>query len=416
MTPFVPDPELVRRHQELFRLLPANSALLVLGNETRFRNRDVEYPFRQESSFWYLSRFNEPDAALLFVKGETDVLSIIFSHEYNRDREIWSGSFVGTKEARRIALSGESFPVEKLPELLEKYLGQVPLLYFDPRRVKSLGVVKKIIEASGVRVEKAEPLIAKLRLFKSNWELGEIRKAAEVSTKAFRRVEEFLGSSPRYEYEVAAEISHIYELEGLTHAYPPIVASGQNATVLHYVKNSAKLSPGLLLIDSGAEYNYYAADITRMFVVDELRKEEKDLSDAVKTVQGKVLSLIATPKMNLRTLHEKSTELITEALLDLKLLEGSFAECMEHERYKKFFMHGIGHWLGLDVHDIGPSSREGTTPLFAPGMCFTVEPGIYCDPNDHTIPEGFRGIGVRIEDDVAVTESGVEVLTSSLAK
>ncbi len=464
MQNFVPLDEIEKRRVKLVNLMEPNSVFIVLSGEVQKRNSDVEYPFRQNSDFWYLTGIDEENSALVIVKSQYDtVKTIIFGQTKDKLKETWTGERLGLDKMLEISGANEVCNFEELLQKLSDILKGTSQVYFDYQGDNFVNLRKKIMDLVGesgsdTGVSKKSSLLKKLRIIKSPWELEQMRQAARINTLAFSKIKEnlegwfgekqviaqpFLDSinyPETYEYQIEAEILNTYKQNGLTWSYPPIVAGGKNATILHYTKNNNLLKNNkFLLIDAGCEYNYYASDVTRTFVtgtemsgvqqeiynlvlkanqavIEELikvfgSKNKVDLNNGggVVEVQDKILTL--------QSLHELAVKVLCEGLINLNLLEGTLEENLKKSDYKKYYMHGTSHWLGLDVHDAGDYRDTQGQPLqLKSGMVFTVEPGLYFDANDETIPAELRGLGVRIEDDIAITDHGVEVLTEGIEK
>ncbi len=413
------------RRLRLAQAMQAGVAVIPTAGE-RLRNRDTHYPYRYDSHFYYLTGFPEPEAALVIVAG-AEPRSLLFCREKNPERETWDGFRFGPDGARERFGVDESYPIAELDGKLAELLGDQPALYYpvgadpewDARAMAWLNAVRAKARA-GVgapeRVQDVRALVDEMRLVKDSHELGVMRRAASISAAAHRRA--IRAARPgRFEYELEAELLHEFRRCGARFpAYSPIVAGGANACVLHYVSNDDRLRDGeLVLIDAGCELAGYASDITRSFPVG------PRFSAAQRAVYELVLAAQAAAIDRVRAgnawnePHDAAVRVLAQGMLDLKLLSGSLDEVLEKETYKRFYMHRTGHWLGLDVHDAGDYKRAGKWRSFAPGMVLTVEPGIYIRAAEE-VPEALRGIGIRIEDDALVTETGCELLTAEAPK
>jgi Xaa-Pro aminopeptidase len=400
-------------------------ALIATAPE-RVRNRDSHYPYRFDSYFYYLTGFVEPEAVLAIVAGSTP-RSILFCRHRDPEREIWDGFRYGPEAARELFGFDEAHPISALDEAASKLLEDQPALYYpvgseadwDTRVMRWLNVVRarsRAGVAAPARLQDVRVLLDEMRLVKDAHELGVMRRAAKIAAAAHRRAMQ-AAQPGRMEYEIEAELLHEFRRNGAQFpAYSPIVASGANACVLHYVANDARLRKGdLLLIDAGCELDGYASDITRTFPVD------GRFSGAQRSVYELVLAAQAAAISSVRAgaawnePHDAAVRVLAQGMLDLKLLSGSLDEVLEKETYKRFYMHRTGHWLGLDVHDAGEYKRAGAWRKLQAGMALTVEPGLYIRAADD-VPQPLRDIGVRIEDDVAVTEGGCEVITAEAPK
>jgi Xaa-Pro aminopeptidase len=389
----------------------------------RLRNRDSHYPYRFDSHFYYLTGFTEPESVLVLTGGK----SILFCRERNEEREIWDGFRYGPEAARERFGFDEAHPIAALDAEMERLLANQPALCYpmgadpewDARAIRWLNAVRARVRA-GIsapdRVHDIRALIDDMRLIKDAHEVGVMRRAARISAAAHRRAMQ-RARPGRYEYEIEAELLHEFRRNGAQFpAYSPIVAGGANACVLHYVFNDARLHDGdLLLIDAGCELDGYASDITRTYPVNgQFTPAQRDVYEIVLASQRAAIDKVATGNAWIDP-HDAAVKVLAQGMLDLKLITGSLDEVLEKETYKRFYMHRTGHWLGLDVHDAGDYKRSGAWRALAPGMALTVEPGLYIRAADD-VPERLRNIGIRIEDDVLVTDAGCEVLTAEAPK
>jgi Xaa-Pro aminopeptidase len=389
----------------------------------RVRNRDSHYPYRFDSHFYYLTGFTEPEAVLVLAAGK----SILFCRERNPEREIWDGFRHGPQMARERFGFDEAHPIASLDQEMARLLENQSALYYpmgadpewDARALRWVNAVRARVRAgiaAPERVHDVRAVIDDMRLVKDAHELGIMRRAARIAAAAHRRAMQ-RARPGRYEYEIEAELVYEFRRSGAqTPAYTPIVAGGANACVLHYVANDAVLRDGdLLLIDAGCELDGYASDLTRTFPVNgRFSAAQREVYDIVLAAQRAGLESVR-PGAAWNDPHDAAVRVLAQGLLELKLITGSLQEAIEKEAYKRFYMHRTGHWLGLDVHDAGDYKRQGAWRALAPGMTLTVEPGLYIRGEDD-IPERLRNIGVRIEDDVLVTDAGCEVLTAEAPK
>jgi Xaa-Pro aminopeptidase len=410
------------RRERLARAAGAGVVVVPTAPE-RIRNRDTHYPYRFDSHFYYLTGFTEPDAVLVLVSEKT----ILFCREKNAEREIWDGFRYGPAAARERFGFDEAHPIEELDALLPGLLENQPALFYpvgadaewDARAMGWLNAVRAKARAGTAapdRVQDVRSLVDEMRLVKDAQELAVMRRAARITAAAHRRAMQ-QARAGRNEYEIEAELLHEFRRNGAQFpAYWPIVAGGSNACVLHYVFNDAPLRDGdLLLIDAGCELDGYAADLTRTFPVNSrFSPAQRDVYEVVLAAQTAAIAAVK-PGNAWNDPHDAAVRVLARGLLDLKLLAGTLDAVLEKETYKRFYMHRTGHWLGLDVHDAGEYKRAGKWRALAPGMTLTVEPGLYIRPADD-IPAAFHNIGVRIEDDVAVTAGGCEVLTAEAPK
>ena len=392
----------------------------------RLRNRDSEYLYRFDSYFYYLSGFPEPEAVLVLVAGN-EPKSILFCRKRDPARELWDGLRSGPEGAKAAFGVDEAVPIEALDELLPRLLANQPMLHYAPgadpawdaRIMRWLNEVRSQARsgtAAPSEIRDLRTTLDDMRLVKDDSELAVMRRAAAISVAAHERA--MRAARPgRSEYEIEAELLYEFRRRGSQHpAYTPIVAGGANACILHYRENSARLSDGdLLLVDAGCELDGYASDVTRTFPVNgRFKGPQKDIYELVLAAQA---AAIAAVKAGNRwdEPHNAAVNTLARGFIDLGLCSGTVEKVIETEDYKRFYMHRTGHWLGLDVHDAGEYKSGGEWRRFEPGMTLTVEPGCYVRPADN-VPEPFWNIGVRIEDDVAVTTEGCEVLTAAAPK
>ena len=390
------------------------------------RNADAHYDYRHDSHFYYLTGFSEPDAVVVLVAGEK-MQTILFCREKNAEREVWDGFRYGPDAASEKFGFDAAYPIAQLDEKLNELMGNQPVLYYpigadaswDARIIKLREAVKAKAR-SGIRapdeIRDVRQLLNEMRLIKDVQEQDIMRRAAKISCEAHRRAMRFTRPG-QHEYEVEAELLHEFCRHGARQpAYTSIVAGGANACTLHYVGNNASLNAGdLLLIDAGCELGGYASDITRTFPVNgRFSAAQKDVYEIVLAAQAAAIHA-AQPGRLWNAPHEAALRILARGFIDLKLCSGSVESVLETESYKQFYMHRTGHWLGMDVHDVGEyKSGEQWRPL-QPGMVLTVEPGCYIRPTDG-IPKELWNIGIRIEDDVLITARGSEVLTLDAPK
>ncbi len=397
-------------------------------------HNDVEHTFRQDSDFYYLTGFNEPGAVAVLAPHHEEHQFVLFVRPKDKEKEIWSGRRLGVEAAKDCLGADEVFSIEALDEKLPDYLKGGDRLYYhfghdEALNQKILRHWRQLLAGYGKRgtgpvaIEDGRLLLQGMRRIKEPGEIALIRQAVEVSVKAHNHARE-VTQPGRYEYEIQAEIEHLFKLAGGGPAYPSIVASGENACILHYMENTRQMQAGdLLLIDAGACVDYYNADITRTFPVSgQFSPEQRILYELVLEAQLKAIAEVK-PGNPFNAFHDAAVRTITEGLVELGLLVGDVDTLIEEKKHKAFFMHGTGHFLGLDVHDTGVlRNADKTWKPFEVGNVVTVEPGIYISP-DYEPVEGqpevsdrWRGIGIRIEDDVLVTETGNEVLTAGVPK
>ena len=419
--------EFARRRKQLMRMA-ANDAILVLPAATeRVRSNDTHYPYRQDSDFWYLSGFDEPDAVLVLIPGRKHGESILFCRERDQEREGWDGPRAGQEGAVEHFGMDDAYPIEDLDEILPGLLEGRSRVYYHFGReaefdLKLIGWVKRVREQ--VRHGAQPPhefmelghLLHESRLFKSRDELKLMQRAADISVEAHRAAMRAARVGV-HEYELQAEIERVFRASDAWPAYGSIVGAGANACVLHYRANNARAAEGdLVLVDAGAEFRGYAADITRTFPVSgRFTAAQRALHDLVGAAQAAALAC-AKPGVPYEAGHDAAVETLTEGLLRLGLLKGKLEKNIADGSYKRFYRHKTGHWLGLDVHDVGEYRLGGESRMLEPGMVFTIEPGLYVSADDKAVDAKWRGIGVRTEDDVLITADGHRVLTDALAR
>jgi len=398
-------------------------------------HHDVEYTFRQDSDFFYLTGFNEPEAVAVLAPHHPEHRFILFVQPKEREKEVWTGYRVGVEAAKERYGADEAYPITELAEKLSQYLEKADRIYYHLGRDRTFNNIllehwQRLMAGypkrgtGPIAIEDPGPMLHAMRLVKSPAELELMRQAVAISVEAHNHVREF-AQPGRYEYEVQAELEHIFRLRGgMGPAYPSIVASGQNACVLHYIENNRQMQDNeLLLIDAGCAYEYYNADITRTFPVGgKFTPEQKALYEIVLEAQQQAIAQIQ-PGNPYNLFHDTAVRVLTEGLVDLGILVGNINELIKEEKYKPYYMHRTGHWLGLDVHDAGVYKHgEEVWQTLQPGQVVTVEPGLYIgldvEPAEGQPPvdDQWRGIGIRIEDDVLVTAEGHEVLTVGVPK
>ncbi len=423
--PIIDTPALADRRARLASALGPGIAILPTAPE-RVRNRDAHYGYRFDSYFYYLTAFPEPDAVLVLISGDAP-RALLFCRERNLEREIWEGFRHGPAAARERFGFDEAHPIEKLDEMLPALMENQPALSYpvgadplwDARVLRWLNTVREKARAgiaAPERIIDVRTPIDEMRLVKDSAELDTMRRAGSISAAAHRRAMQ-IARPGMFEYEIEAELLHEFRRAGAqAPAYGPIVAGGANGCVLHYVFNDAQLeADDLLLIDAAAELDGYASDITRTFPVGgRFSAAQRDAYELVLAAQQAAISAVL-PGVSWNAPHDAAVKVLAQGMIDLKLLSGSLDEVLEKETYRRFYMHRTGHWLGLDVHDAGDYKRGGNWRALTPGMVLTVEPGLYIRGADD-VPAAFHDIGIRIEDDVAVTQSGCEVLTGDVPK
>jgi Xaa-Pro aminopeptidase len=426
-------PEFQQRRDRILAKIGGGTAIFRAAPLAVMHN-DVEYNFRQDSSFYYLTGFNETNAVAVFAPHHDEHRYILFVQPKVKEQETWTGYRVGVEAAKELYGADIAYPIAELDEHLPKYVEKADKLYyhfgrdggFNTRILKLFQRFIRQYDRNGtgpLAIEDPMTIMNSLRLQKSDYELSLMRKAVEIAAEAHQFALEHRKPG-LYEYELQAEMERLFRLRGgLGAAYPSIVASGANSCILHYTDNTRQMQDGeLLLIDAGCSYEYYNSDITRTFPVgDRFTPEQRILYDLVLNAQLAAIAQVK-PENAWNDFHDTAVRAITEGLIALGLLQGDLEEIIKEEKYKPFYMHGTGHWLGLDVHDVGGRKTGENWHRFVPGQVITVEPGIYIRPDfessqgQPTIPDRWRGIGIRIEDDVLVTATGNEVLTAAVPK
>ncbi len=424
--------EFAKRRRRLLRSMGAGSIAVVPASPERQRNRDVDHPYRPDSDFFYLTAFPEPEAVAVLVPGRRagsrQAQYILFCRERNAEMETWHGRRAGLEGARERYGADEAFPIGDIDKILPRLMENRERAYYamgahEALDAKMIGWLKEVRskERSGVKapVEFAslDHLLHEMRLFKSREEIGHMRRAAQISAQAHRRAMQICRPG-MMEFQIEAELIHEFMKNGCrSAAYPSIVGGGENGCILHYTENESRLKAGdLLLIDAGAEYKSYAADITRTFPVNgRFSAEQRALYQLVLDAQKAAIAKVK-PGNHWNQPHTAAVRTLTRGLVKLGLLKGEPGKLIKEEAYRRFYMHRTGHWLGMDVHDVGGYKSDGKWRRFEPGMVLTVEPGLYIPEGSAGVAKRWWNIGIRIEDDVVVTAKGHEVLTSGVPK
>ncbi|MEK7737540.1 MAG: aminopeptidase P N-terminal domain-containing protein [Pseudomonadota bacterium] len=413
------------RRARLFEQMSGGIAVLPTSAEL-LRNRDTQHPYRADSYFHYLTGFGEPEAVLILIAGDSPK-SILFCRDKDPDKEVWDGFRWGPDAARETFGFDEAYSIKTFDAKLAELLADQPTLWFslgqdlawDARIAAALNAVRAQARAgkqAPAEIRDVRATLDGMRLIKDHTEIATMRRAATISSAAHRRAK--LAAQPgRFEYEIEAELLHEFRNHGCqAPAYTSIVAGGANACILHYVVNNQPLRDGdLLLIDAGGELDSYASDITRTFPVNgRFSGPQADVYSLVLDAQSAAIAAVK-PGATFLDPHNAAVKVLVQGMLDLKLLHGSLDGVIESETYKRFYMHRTGHWLGLDVHDAGSYKSGEEWRILQPGMLLTVEPGCYIRAADD-VPAAFHDIGVRIEDDALVTETGCDIITHEAPK
>ncbi|MEG9500019.1 Xaa-Pro aminopeptidase [Mannheimia indoligenes] len=419
----MPQEEFTARRERVFEQMQDNSALLIFTESEKRRNNDCDYLFRPDSYFWYLSGFAEPQSAILLIKQTDKTESIIFVRKKDPLMETWNGKRLGIENAPKTLQFHEAFDVEEINAVLAKKLANLTACYYA-RGLQEWGdnILFSTFDEMNANRQKTpttlidwQPMLSEMRLIKSELEIALIQQACHISSMAHIRAMKQTRPN-RYELEIEGEMQHEFTRFGARFpAYNFIVAGGENACILHYNENDQVLNDGdLLLIDAGAEFAYYAGDITRTFPINgKFSEPQKELYELTLTMIKEATKLLV-PDSSIKAANDKAVQILTEGLVRLGILTGNVDELIEQKAYRQFYMHGLGHWLGLDVHDVGDYGTERDRPLQI-GMVLTVEPGIYI-PKEADVPEQYKGIGIRIEDNLLITDYGNKNLTSSCPK
>jgi len=410
--------EYKKRRDILAKSLKQNSIAVIFSAKYKTRSNDTQYPFRQDSNFYYLSGFKEDNSSLILIKIKNKIKTFLFVAKKDAKKELWSGKRLGEIEAKKRFLVDEVYTSDKFEEILKKEIMKCKTLYFD----FSLDYSKvKILKRYAKQLSTHKNLslhVEKMRLIKSKAEIKLIKKAISITKEAHHKAMSY-NKIDKNEYELQSEIEYSFKSAGAySDAYTSIVACANSANTLHYIENNKKLiDKKLILIDAGCEYEYYASDITRTIPVNgKFTEPQKDLYNLVLSVNEAIIKMIK-PNVKRSELQNKAVELLTKGMIKLGILKGSYKKLIKKQKYKKYYPHGIGHWMGLDVHDMAPyTDKNNNEIVLKKGMVLTIEPALYMDENDKDIPLKYRGIGIRIEDDILVTKDGYKNLSKDIAK
>ncbi|MEX2364964.1 MAG: Xaa-Pro aminopeptidase [Pseudohongiellaceae bacterium] len=420
--------EYVKRRKNLMAHMEPNSIAILASANTVLRNGDSEYPFRQSSDLYYLTGFSEAESVLVLIPGRKQGESLLFCQEKDPLKELWTGKLMGPEAAVEALGVDDAFPVSDIDDILPGLIeGRERVYYamgkdehFDHQVMDWVKVIRSKVRSGAQSPGEfmvLDHLLHEMRLIKSKAELELMRHSAQIAARAHKRAMQACVPG-KYEYELEAEYLYEFTRAGCrAPAYSSIVAGGANACILHYTENNAELKNGeMVLIDAGCEYQHYASDITRTFPVGgKFSPEQKAIYELVLDAQLAAIEAVK-PGNHWDAPHNTTVQVLTSGLVKLGLLKGRVSKLIEKESYKDFYMHRAGHWLGIDVHDVGDYKIDGKWRLLEPGMVLTVEPGLYIAPDNKNVDKKWRGIGVRIEDDVAVTRDGCDVLSKGLPK
>ena len=419
--------EFVRRRRQLMRMMGRDAIAILPAAPIRNRNSDVEYAYRQDSDFHYLTGFPEPEAVAVLIPGRAQGEYVLFVRDRDASREVWDGSRAGPDGATRSYGADDAFPIADIDEILPGLIEHRGRVYytmgvhhdFDQRVVGWVNSLRAQVRQGAQTPQEfvaLDHLLHDMRLYKSRGELETMRRAAQIAARAHVRAMRFCQPG-MMEYQVEAEIRHEFHRHRADISYLPIVGGGRNACILHYRDNNCELKDGdLLLIDAGCELDCYASDVTRTFPVNgRYSAEQRAIYEVVLQAQRAALAKVR-PGNHWNDPHDAAIRTITQGLVKLRLLKGKVPSLIRSEAYRQYFMHRTGHWIGMDVHDVGDYKVGGEWRVFEPGMALTVEPGIYVPAGSKSAARRWWNIGVRIEDDVVVTRDGCEVLTQQLPK
>jgi len=420
--------EYAKRRRELMDSMTPGSIAILASAPVTVRNRDVEHPFRQDSDFYYLSGFDEEHSVLVLIPGREHGEYVLFCQEKIKEQEIWTGRRVGPEDAIDVLQCDDAFPITDIDDILPGLIEGKERIYanlgtspeFDQKLMQWVNHIKAQVRSGATPPHEfcaLDHLLHEQRLVKSADEIRVMRKAAQISAEAHTRAMQVVRPGMR-EYQLEAELMQIFMAAGSRWpAYPSIVGAGDNGCILHYTRNDDEIKDGdLVLIDAGCELDYYASDITRTFPANgRFSEPQRKLYQLVLDAQYAAIEA-TKPGNHWNQPHEAAVKVLTEGLVQYGLLEGDVDELIESLAYRQFYMHKTGHWLGMDVHDVGEYRVDGEWRELEPGHVLTIEPGLYIAPDDETVDEQWRGIGIRIEDDVVVTEDGCDILTRDVVK
>jgi Xaa-Pro aminopeptidase len=420
--------EYAKRRRALMAQMSPNSIAIIPCAPVTVRNRDVEHPYRQDSDFYYLSGFDEEHACLVLIPGREHGEYVLFCQEKIKEQEIWTGRRVGPEAALEQLGCDDAFPISDIDDILPGLIEGKDRIFanlgvspeFDRQLMQWVNHIKTQVRNGATpphEFSALDHLLHEQRLIKSDAEIAVMQKAAEISAEAHTRAMQVVKPGMR-EYQLEAELMQIFMAAGSRWpAYPSIVGSGENACILHYTRNDDVIGDNeLILIDAGCELDYYASDITRTFPSSgKFTDPQRKLYQLVLDAQYAAIA-VTKPGNHWNQPHEAAVKVLTEGLVHYGLLEGDVDELIESLAYRQFYMHKTGHWLGMDVHDVGEYRLDGEWRELVPGMVLTIEPGLYIAPDDDTVDPMWRGIGIRIEDDVVVTKDGCTILSRDVVK
>ena len=420
--------EYAARRKDLMSMMADNSIAVIAAAPEKVRSKDTLYPYKQSTNFSYLSGFSEPCAVMLLIPNRQQGECVLFCRDKDPLRETWDGLRLGPIEAKQALAFDDAFPIDDIDDILPGLLEGKSHIYYSAGKDKAFDkqLIQWVDEVTLDKESDSEPcceqvdldhLLAELRLIKSAAEIKLMRKAADISAEAHCRAMRFCQPG-QYEYQLQAEIEHQFMMSGATGpAYTSIVGGGKNACILHYIENQSALKSGdLVLIDAGCEYQNYAADITRTFPINgKFSIAQAAIYDIVLAAQTAAINCIS-PGVTYDQANKATIEVITQGLVELGILKGDVEQLITEGAYREFYMHSVSHWLGMDVHDVGDYKINNQWRVYEAGMLLTIEPGIYIAADNQNVDKKWRGIAVRIEDDILVTKAGREVLTDGVPK
>lgn len=417
--------ELKRRRRSLMRIMGDNAIAIVPAAREAIRSRDTEYPYRQDSNFYYLSGFKEPESLMVIIPGRKAGEFIMFCRERDPLKETWHGRRLGVERAPAALNADDAFPIGDIDDILPGLLEGRQHVYHTLGKDQQFDaqLLGWLNQARASRRRGADPdafisldyHLHDMRVQKSRQEIALLKKAAKISAQAHKRAMQHCHAG-MHEYELEAQLISEYRSNNACHAFMPIVGGGENGCILHYTENSEVLEDGtLVLVDSGAEFEGYAGDITRTYPVNgKFTKDQRAVYEIVLAAQLAAIKAVK-PGNHWNDPHDAAVKVLTKGLRELGILKGSVSSLIKEEAYKPYYMHTTGHWLGQDVHDVGEYKIDGNFRLLEPGMVLTIEPGLYLN-DSRKIPKKYRNIGIRIEDDVVVTKKGHEVISADVPK
>jgi Xaa-Pro aminopeptidase len=425
----IPFAEITFRRNNLASRMVDNSVAIFLSNTTQFRNADVEYPFRQDSNFWYLTGIDDADCILVFKKVRGEISVRLYIPRFDEHKALWTGQDLTITKAMEESGITEILLTENFEQNLDLICKGVDTVYFDEgldiwskmRRMISdyLHIQsRRSLSENITTINKTLVLVNNFRLYKSDWEIEQMRISNRIALEAHDKVQNYLYEVKEniYEYQLESVLYNHFKSNSCDWSYPAIVAAGNNANILHYGRNNSLIkNSDLILIDAGCEHNYYASDITRCYTIgNDFSESQKVILELVQKAQTAAIANLSEPNSTMVSYHKATVETLTTGLIELGILKGSVESNIASKNYQKYYPHGTGHFLGLDVHDVGKyKNLDGTRAevKIEPRMCMTVEPGLYFNSSDESVPKEFRGIGVRIEDDIVISKDGsVEVI------